>query len=167
MRGLGPARPGKCPQVSADLKVPDRIAVVARFWPLWVLAAVVVWLEVAGVLPRWPGLVHLVAVPPLDLFADLRLILAMSRSWPFFAVMAIALFAVRVVVLAVLMGGLMMVGLRPGPLLFQDHADFIWTLIGTFYIGNLVLVFLTLLAYRHAAAPAADVSVTRRREVVA
>jgi putative tricarboxylic transport membrane protein len=45
---------------------------------------------------------------------------------------------------AVLMGGLLMVGLRPGPLLFQDHPDFIWTLIGTFYIGNLVLVFLTL-----------------------
>lgn len=46
---------------------------------------------------------------------------------------------------AVMMGGLMMVGLQPGPLLFRDHPDFIWTLFGTFYIGNLVLVVLTTL----------------------
>lgn len=45
---------------------------------------------------------------------------------------------------AVMLGGLMMLGLQPGPLLFRDHPDFIWTLIGTFYIGNVVLVFLTI-----------------------
>ncbi len=45
---------------------------------------------------------------------------------------------------AVLMGGLLMVGLQPGPRMFQDHADFIWTLFGTFYVGNLALVFLTI-----------------------
>lgn len=46
---------------------------------------------------------------------------------------------------AVLMGGLLMVGLQPGPTLFQQNAEFVWTLFGTFYIGNLALVFITLL----------------------
>jgi len=46
---------------------------------------------------------------------------------------------------AVLMGGLLMIGLQPGPLLFQQNPEFIWTLFGTFYIGNLVLVFITIL----------------------
>ncbi|MCE8042343.1 TctA subunit of the tripartite Tricarboxylate transport(TTT) family protein [Halomonas daqingensis] len=46
---------------------------------------------------------------------------------------------------AVLMGGLLMVGLQPGPMLFQQNPDFIWTLFATFYIGNLALVFITLL----------------------
>jgi len=45
---------------------------------------------------------------------------------------------------AVLMGGLLMLGLQPGPTLFTDQPDFVWTLIGTFYIGNIALVFLTL-----------------------
>ncbi len=46
---------------------------------------------------------------------------------------------------AVLLGGLLSVGLQPGPRMFQEHADFVWTLFGTFYIGNLALVFLTIL----------------------
>lgn len=46
---------------------------------------------------------------------------------------------------AVMLGGLLMLGLQPGPLLFQDHADFVWPMIGTFYTGNLMLVFLTIL----------------------
>lgn len=45
---------------------------------------------------------------------------------------------------AVLMGGLLMLGLQPGPTLFTDQSEFVWTLIGTFYIGNVALVFLTL-----------------------
>jgi putative tricarboxylic transport membrane protein len=45
---------------------------------------------------------------------------------------------------AVLMGGLLMVGLQPGPRMFQEHSEFIWTLFGTFYVGNLALVFLTI-----------------------
>ena len=36
-----------------------------------------------------------------------------------------------------------MLGLQPGPLLFQQHSEFVWTLFGTFYVGNLVLVVLT------------------------
>ncbi|MDW9500515.1 TctA subunit of the tripartite Tricarboxylate transport(TTT) family protein [Sinorhizobium meliloti] len=46
---------------------------------------------------------------------------------------------------AVLLAGLLMVGLQPGPRLFQEQAEFVWTLFGTFYIGNLALVFITLL----------------------
>ncbi len=46
---------------------------------------------------------------------------------------------------AVLMGGLLMIGLQPGPQMFQQNSEFVWTLFGTFYIGNLALVFLTIL----------------------
>lgn len=44
---------------------------------------------------------------------------------------------------AVLFGGLLMIGLQPGPRLFVDNADFVWTVFGTFWIGNLMLVVLT------------------------
>ena len=46
---------------------------------------------------------------------------------------------------AVMMGGLIMLGLQPGPLLFINDSDFVWTVFGSFYIGNVLLVFLTLL----------------------
>ncbi|MFC6487812.1 tripartite tricarboxylate transporter permease [Nitratireductor sp. GCM10026969] len=46
---------------------------------------------------------------------------------------------------AVMMGGLLMLGLQPGPLLFVNNGDFIWTVFGSFWIGNVMLVFLTLL----------------------
>ncbi len=46
---------------------------------------------------------------------------------------------------AVMMGGLLMLGLQPGPLLFTNNGDFIWTVFGSFWIGNLMLVFLTLI----------------------
>ena len=46
--------------------------------------------------------------------------------------------------LAVLIGGLMMYGLQPGPLLFQQHADFAWTVIGSMYIGNVMLLLINL-----------------------
>lgn len=46
---------------------------------------------------------------------------------------------------AVLLGGLLMVGLQPGPLLFATNPDFVWTVFGTFWIGNMMLVVLTTL----------------------
>lgn len=46
---------------------------------------------------------------------------------------------------AVMMGGLLMIGLQPGPLLFVNHPDFVWTVFGSFWVGNVALVFLTLL----------------------
>ena len=41
---------------------------------------------------------------------------------------------------AVLLGGLMMWGLRPGPLLFTESPDFAWGLIASMYVGNLICV---------------------------
>jgi putative tricarboxylic transport membrane protein len=37
---------------------------------------------------------------------------------------------------AVLLGGLMIWGLEPGPLLFQQQPDFVWGLIASMYLGN-------------------------------
>ncbi|MFA6906992.1 MAG: tripartite tricarboxylate transporter permease, partial [Sphaerochaeta sp.] len=39
---------------------------------------------------------------------------------------------------AVLLGGLMMWGLRPGPLLFESNPDFVWGLISSMYFGNIL-----------------------------
>jgi putative tricarboxylic transport membrane protein len=39
---------------------------------------------------------------------------------------------------AVLLGGLMIWGLQPGPLLFQEKPDFVWGLIASMYLGNVV-----------------------------
>ncbi|MEI2418152.1 tripartite tricarboxylate transporter permease [Orrella sp. JC864] len=38
---------------------------------------------------------------------------------------------------AVLLGGLMVWGLQPGPLLFVEQKDFVWGLIASMYLGNL------------------------------
>ncbi len=39
---------------------------------------------------------------------------------------------------AVLLGGLMIWGLQPGPMLFVDQKDFVWGLIASMYLGNIV-----------------------------
>ncbi|MFC3340045.1 tripartite tricarboxylate transporter permease [Paracandidimonas soli] len=46
---------------------------------------------------------------------------------------------------AIMLGGLLMIGLQPGPLLFQNHPDFVWTVFGSFWLGNVMLLVLTLL----------------------
>ena len=35
-------------------------------------------------------------------------------------------------------------GLTPGPFLFRDHADFVWAVIASLYIGNVILLILNL-----------------------
>ena len=40
--------------------------------------------------------------------------------------------------MAVIMGGLMIFGLQPGPMLFKEHADFVWGLIASCWVGNIV-----------------------------
>jgi putative tricarboxylic transport membrane protein len=45
---------------------------------------------------------------------------------------------------AVMLGAMMMWGLRPGPLLFVQHPDFIWGIIASMYVGNVVLLILNL-----------------------
>jgi len=39
---------------------------------------------------------------------------------------------------AVLLGGLLIWGLQPGPMLFVEQKDFVWGLIASMYLGNLV-----------------------------
>jgi putative tricarboxylic transport membrane protein len=47
---------------------------------------------------------------------------------------------------AVLLGGLLIWGLQPGPLLFVEQKDFVWGLIASMYLGNVVglIVVLTM-----------------------
>lgn len=45
---------------------------------------------------------------------------------------------------AVLLGALMIHGLRPGPMLFSTNPDFVWGLIASMYIGNVFLVILNM-----------------------
>jgi len=53
--------------------------------------------------------------------------------------------------MAVIMGGLLIMGLQPGPMLFKEHPDFVWGLIGSIWVANflgliLVMAFATLFA---------------------
>lgn len=45
---------------------------------------------------------------------------------------------------AVLLGGLMIWGLQPGPLLFVEQKDFVWGLIASMYLGNFVGLIIVL-----------------------
>ena len=45
---------------------------------------------------------------------------------------------------AILLGGMIIWGLRPGPLLFTEHPDFVWGLIGSLYIANLFTLLINL-----------------------
>lgn len=44
---------------------------------------------------------------------------------------------------AIMLGGLMMWGLRPGPLLFEKNPEFVWGLIASQYIANVMLLILS------------------------
>jgi len=46
--------------------------------------------------------------------------------------------------LAIILAALMMYGLKPGPLLFIESKEFVWTVIGSMYIGNVMLLILNL-----------------------
>ena len=46
--------------------------------------------------------------------------------------------------LAVLLAGLMIYGLQPGPMLFTQQDGFVWTVIASMFIGNFMLLFLNL-----------------------
>ena len=64
-------------------------------------------------------------------------------------VLASAVAAVLIVVpatpaLAVLLSGLMIYGLQPGPLLFEKQPAFVWTVIASMYVGNVMLLVLNL-----------------------
>jgi putative tricarboxylic transport membrane protein len=44
---------------------------------------------------------------------------------------------------AIMLGGLLMWGLRPGPLLFEKNPEFVWGLIASQYIANVMLLVLS------------------------
>ena len=45
---------------------------------------------------------------------------------------------------AVLLAGMVIWGLQPGPLLFTNQPDFVWPLIGSFYVSNVVALLVNL-----------------------
>jgi putative tricarboxylic transport membrane protein len=58
---------------------------------------------------------------------------------------------------AVLMSGMLLQGVTPGPFLLRDHPHVFWSIIGSFYVGNVMLLLLNLplvgLFARVAAVP--------------
>jgi putative tricarboxylic transport membrane protein len=48
------------------------------------------------------------------------------------------------VVMALVLGALIMHGIRPGPMLVQDHPDLFWGLVTSMYVGNAMLLVLNL-----------------------
>jgi len=53
---------------------------------------------------------------------------------------------------AVLLGGLIMWGLQPGPMLFVEQKEFVWGLIASMYIGNVAGLLIVLVAVPWFAA---------------
>jgi putative tricarboxylic transport membrane protein len=47
-------------------------------------------------------------------------------------------------VIAILLGALILHGIRPGPSLIQDHPDLFWGTIASMYVGNVLLLILNL-----------------------
>ena len=46
--------------------------------------------------------------------------------------------------IAILLGAFVMHGLTPGPILFQEKPEFVWTVIASLYIGNVLLLIMNL-----------------------
>ncbi len=46
--------------------------------------------------------------------------------------------------IAVLMGAFIINGLTPGPFLFKDNPQLVWTIIASFFVGNVILLILNL-----------------------
>lgn len=90
----------------------DSVSAKPRLQGRWALRAgavltlpgvIAVGLVLAPGLPAWPGVVHVVALPPFDVFADLRLLLSWAPShWAFWGLAVVALGA-RVAILSALL----------------------------------------------------------------
>ncbi|MGH2677034.1 MAG: hypothetical protein ACRDHB_01580, partial [Actinomycetota bacterium] len=77
--------------------------IALQWWPLAVLAALAIGMAVGGLVPRWPGLAHLVALPPLDLAVDLRLLVARAPSYPALLLGAALSVSIRTLLLGTLL----------------------------------------------------------------
>jgi hypothetical protein len=85
---------------------PGGVAARPRPAALVVVAAVATLAAALGLLPRWQGTIHLVALPPLDLVADLQLVLVRAPGIPEAVLATVASLAIRSAVLAWMLGGL-------------------------------------------------------------
>ncbi|MBI4528408.1 MAG: tripartite tricarboxylate transporter permease [Deltaproteobacteria bacterium] len=47
-------------------------------------------------------------------------------------------------VTAVMLGAFIMLGITPGPMLFQENPSFVWGLVASMYVGNLMLLMLNI-----------------------
>lgn len=74
----------------------------ARWWPLGALTVVTLLLVAVGPMPNWPGLAHAVALPPLDLAMDLRVLVARAPGYPQLALGLAASLVVRMALLGAL-----------------------------------------------------------------
>jgi putative tricarboxylic transport membrane protein len=45
---------------------------------------------------------------------------------------------------AVLLGALILYGLKPGPMLFVENADFVWAVMASMFLGNIILIIMNL-----------------------
>ena len=52
---------------------------------------------------------------------------------------------------AILLGGLLIHGLQPGPLLFEQNPDMVYTIMGTMLVSNVLMFLVMLLAVRYIA----------------
>lgn len=52
---------------------------------------------------------------------------------------------------AILLGGLLIHGLQPGPLLFEQNPDMVYTIMGTMFVSNVFMFLVMLLAVRYIA----------------
>ncbi len=71
-----------------------------------------VTLALSGVVPTWPGLLHAVALPPLDLAVDVRVLVARASGYPQFVLGVAAAMVLRTAVLGTLF---VTIGVAPSP----------------------------------------------------
>lgn len=45
---------------------------------------------------------------------------------------------------AVMLGALILYGLKPGPMLFVENADFVWAVMASMFLGNIILIIMNL-----------------------
>jgi hypothetical protein len=132
-----------------------------RSWVYAVLVGGVMAAALVGAVPRWPGLAHEVALPPLDLFADLRVLIARAPSTPFFVIGVAAAVVARAALLAAVLGftrrrfrvALRFYGSVLVPALLASGLDFSGRAILYAYLiwGGLAIVIITFLVM--GAAP--------------
>lgn len=122
------------------------------------LAALVTLLALVGVVPTWAGLAHHVALPPLDLFADVRVLLAEAPSLAGFVGGLVAVIVLRSLVLAAMLaaldrggvaravrfyGAALPVALVVGTLGYAGvvalYSPFLWVAVGVALVAALVL----------------------------